>query len=330
VVDDVAVSRTVVDVANWQSKLRAADEMIRDLAGLLREVDVVHLHGYSSKNVLVTAVATMSRVPIVMSLHTAGFDEPASIAGHGRIARWTFDAARLYLCVSLGLADACRAGGVPPDRIRTEKVVAANWNGPAAIDLKAFRPAGVQRMFVLGGAAGISREAAAKLLRPTALIEAGTRIGAAAADDAKRIVTPAAPQVRGVKAVRSAGDVKESLTGLRNMDENKPRIDSPARSLPVLGSYDVVVIGGGTGGAAAAIGAGRKGAKTLVVEYLSGLGGVGTFGLITSYYWGYRGGFSKEVPGERIWNPFERAEWWRRTARTAGAEVWFGVLGCAA
>lgn len=146
VVDDVAVSRTVVDVANWQSKLRAADEMIRDLAGLLREVDVVHLHGYSSKNVLVTAVATMSRVPIVMSLHTAGFDEPASIAGHGRIARWTFDAARLYLCVSPGLADACRAAGVPPDRIRYV---------PNGVDVDRFRPAAPEERRAIRESLGI-------------------------------------------------------------------------------------------------------------------------------------------------------------------------------
>ncbi len=53
-------------------------------------------------------------------------------------------------------------------------------------------------------------------------------------------------------------------------------------------------------------------------------------GLISSYYWGFRGGFTKEVPGERTWSPMERAEWWRRTLRNAGAEVWFGVIGCGA
>jgi glycosyltransferase involved in cell wall biosynthesis len=131
VIDDVAVSRTVVDVKSWRSKLRAADEMIRDLAGLLRGADVVHLHGYSSKNVLATAISTIARVPIVMSLHTAGFDEPASIAGHGRLARWTFDAARLYLCVSPRLADACRAAAVPPERIRY---------APNGVDIDRFRP----------------------------------------------------------------------------------------------------------------------------------------------------------------------------------------------
>jgi succinate dehydrogenase/fumarate reductase flavoprotein subunit len=61
----------------------------------------------------------------------------------------------------------------------------------------------------------------------------------------------------------------------------------------VLGEYDVVVVGGGTGGAPAAIGAGRQGAKTLLLEYLHGLGGVGTIGYISSYYHGNKVGFTK-------------------------------------
>ena len=42
----------------------------------------------------------------------------------------------------------------------------------------------------------------------------------------------------------------------------------------------MVVVGGGTSGAPAGIAAAKSGAKTLVVEYLYELGGVGTVGLI--------------------------------------------------
>jgi len=65
--------------------------------------------------------------------------------------------------------------------------------------------------------------------------------------------------------------------------------------VPVLGEYDVVIVGGGTAGAPAGIAAARQGAKTLVVEYLHGLGGIGTMGLIGKYYYGYREGFTKEL-----------------------------------
>jgi glycosyltransferase involved in cell wall biosynthesis len=132
VVDGVPVSRIVVDVTSRRSKLQATDEMIRELVGLLRASDVVHLHGYSSKNLLVTPIAKLLRVPIILSLHTSGFDEPAAIAGHGRLARWTFDAARLYLCVSPLLADTCRTAGISPARIRYV---------PNGVEVDRFRPA---------------------------------------------------------------------------------------------------------------------------------------------------------------------------------------------
>lgn len=47
----------------------------------------------------------------------------------------------------------------------------------------------------------------------------------------------------------------------------------PAREIPVLGEYDVVVCGGGPAGCAAAIAAARHGAKTLLMEKYGFLGG---------------------------------------------------------
>ncbi|MFO7870352.1 MAG: FAD-dependent oxidoreductase [Kiritimatiellia bacterium] len=50
-------------------------------------------------------------------------------------------------------------------------------------------------------------------------------------------------------------------------------IREPARTLPVLGEYDVVVCGGGPAGCAAAVGAARHGVKTLLIEKDGYLGG---------------------------------------------------------
>ncbi len=47
----------------------------------------------------------------------------------------------------------------------------------------------------------------------------------------------------------------------------------PARDVPVLGEWDVVVCGGGPAGCAAAVAAGRAGARTLLVERHGHLGG---------------------------------------------------------
>jgi hypothetical protein len=121
-------------------------------------------------------------------------------------------------------------------------------------------------------------------------------------------------------------------------------VPAEARGLPVLGAYDVVVVGGGTGGAPAGIGAGRQGVKTLLLEYLHGLGGVGTMGLISSYYHGNRVGFTKEVDegvaafapssqgrtSSANWVPDWKSEWYRQALRKAGVDIWYGVLGAGA
>ena len=54
----------------------------------------------------------------------------------------------------------------------------------------------------------------------------------------------------------------------------------PARQIPVVAEYDVVVCGGGAAGPAAAIAAAREGAKTLLVERDSHLGGTTVTSLV--------------------------------------------------
>jgi len=57
----------------------------------------------------------------------------------------------------------------------------------------------------------------------------------------------------------------------------------PAKTLPVYGSYDTVVVGGGFAGVSAALAAARGGNKVLLCERMFMLGGLGTAGLVTIY-----------------------------------------------
>jgi hypothetical protein len=57
-------------------------------------------------------------------------------------------------------------------------------------------------------------------------------------------------------------------------------IDEPQRSIPIVDSTDVLVIGGGPAGVAAAIAASRAGARTILVERYNHLGGLWTGGLV--------------------------------------------------
>lgn len=54
----------------------------------------------------------------------------------------------------------------------------------------------------------------------------------------------------------------------------------PARDLPVIARPDVLVVGAGSAGIAAAIAAGRRGADVMLVERYGFVGGLATFGLI--------------------------------------------------
>ncbi len=228
---------------------------------------------------------------------------------------------------------------VPPDRVRAAEPLAGDWPGAEKAPLGAFQPRGVDYLYVLGGTAGVSREVAAELLEPTGLMPIGERIGKAAAEAARDRGTPAGVKLPG-GPVRAAadGDVREFLVGVRPI-QDLPTVPGEDRPLPVLGRYDVVVVGGGTGGAPAAIGAGRKGAKALVVEYLHALGGVSTMGLIGKYYHGYRGGFTSEIDqgvaevGGKEGKSTDvdlKIEYYRREIREAGGDIWFGTLGCGA
>ena len=60
-------------------------------------------------------------------------------------------------------------------------------------------------------------------------------------------------------------------------------VDEPARHTELYGEYDVAVIGGGPAGIAAAVGAARHGARTILVERYGFLGGMGTAGGVTNF-----------------------------------------------
>lgn len=206
------------------------------------------------------------------------------------------------------------------------------WPGAETADLRPFRVRGIPRLYVLGPYADLSRDARQKLLRPLELIDMGTRIGLAAATESRGLPSSVSAALSETDAQgESSIAVEENLSGIR--PSGLGTIHCGRRNLPVLGRYDVVVVGGGTSGAPAGIAAAKGGAKTLVLEYLHELGGVGTAGLIGSYWYGVRNGYTgyidKQVnPGKDSWNVAKKAEWLRQELRRHSADVWFGTLGC--
>ena len=234
---------------------------------------------------------------------------------------------------------------LPPDHV----IGKSRWDNPQydgdKIDISAFQPQKINQLFLLNGMADMDRSAAAGFLQPGGAIRIGERIGEAAASLALVIPLTVNVKVKGATQANTVkGDVGELLGGIRPT-LNQGTIQSEATALPVLGSYDALVMGGGTAGAPAAVGAARHGAKTLVLEYLHGLGGIGTMGMVGRYYHGYRKGYTNEVDlgvkaigqgNQRQKNRLDewvfdwKTEYFRQEIRKAGGEIWFGVLGCGA
>ncbi len=233
---------------------------------------------------------------------------------------------------------------IPPDHVKSLEAYPGTWKRGEALSLKAMTPKSMPHIYVLGGCAEVSRAVAADLLRPVNSLELGKTVGEQVAEIAVSRPLAAASELvvagHGGDATIQA-DVGDVLTGLR-WKASEGAVRSPARALPVIGRYDTVVVGGGTGGAPAGIGASRAGARTLVIEHLHGLGGVGTLGRIAIYYHGNKAGFNAEVEreitaiadekfkarGKNI--PFDietKMEWLRKEINEAGGEIWYLSLG---
>ena len=131
-VDEVDVTRVHLRAVNAGSKVTASGVIVPEILRLVRWCDVVHLHGVSSKNILVTAAARLFGKPVVLSLHTMGADEPGPVRRGGMLSWWAFQSATRYLSVSAGLRQSYLDAGLPADRI--EQV----GNG---IDTDEFAPA---------------------------------------------------------------------------------------------------------------------------------------------------------------------------------------------
>ena len=226
---------------------------------------------------------------------------------------------------------------LPPNHIKASVSVAAPWRDAESFALEALRPAGTPCVFVLGALADVPRATAAELMKPASAILVGARLGVLAAEEATRRGTLRDVRLRGVPDTgRSVADVREAQGTLtRPYAQSAEFVVCEARELPVLAETDLVVVGGGTTGGPAAVGAVRKGTKTLLVEWLYKLGGVQTAGLTYGYFYGNRRGFTTEIDEgvaalDGTVQTQAKAEWYRSSVRQGGGEIWFGCMAVGA
>ena len=69
----------------------------------------------------------------------------------------------------------------------------------------------------------------------------------------------------------------------RDGNRKQRSLREAARSVPVVGAFDVAVVGGGVAGVAASVAAARNGVTVCLIEKACAVGGLATLGLVTVY-----------------------------------------------
>jgi teichuronic acid biosynthesis glycosyltransferase TuaC len=131
-VDGIDVVRVLVDIGSRWSIMRALGRGLRRLVSLRRSFDVMHLEGFTRKNIPLTLAAAILRKPIVLTLHTGAHDDVRRIKARSRLGFWSITRARRVIAVSPALRDAATEAGVPPEQVQYL---------PNGVDVTRFSPA---------------------------------------------------------------------------------------------------------------------------------------------------------------------------------------------
>jgi glycosyltransferase involved in cell wall biosynthesis len=131
--DGIPVRRVHVDVQSARSQLTAAIRFAAAFARLAPRVDIVNLHGFSRKAIMLVALSRLFGKRFVLTLQTSVHDEPPAARRAGRATYWAYRGADLYLSVSPGLSRGYLRAGLPEARLRQVR---------NAVDTDRFRPPG--------------------------------------------------------------------------------------------------------------------------------------------------------------------------------------------
>jgi len=189
-----------------------------------------------------------------------------------------------------------------------------------------FQPKGIANLYVLGSSVVAAREIAEKLMHPVCLTDVGHQLGTHLHAIAAKTAMPKPSDLafKAVKAEVHAGLTIRELMGRERpyRQGQAPTVLQPPSAVPVWGEYDIVVVGSGPAGHAAAIAAGRAGKRVLMIEQSGFIGGNVALG-ITGFWRGYRKGFNQEWMKER------RLEY-PAMLNEAGVDIWYHSLAVGA
>ena len=145
IVDGIPVHRIRVNPARWPSKLLAAARILLLWVRRFNALAIVHLHGFSSKSLLIIALAKLSGKRVMIKLASVGHDDPHTIRNRGRAARWAYRQADCIVGPSPRFQELHASSGLPQERFRLI---------PNGVDLARFRPAEASERRALRAALG--------------------------------------------------------------------------------------------------------------------------------------------------------------------------------
>jgi glycosyltransferase involved in cell wall biosynthesis len=131
-VDGIRVRRIAVNPASLLSKAIAIERMASSVLELSRDFDIVHLHGFSQKSMLVITLARLLGKRIVIKLTSVGHDDPASIRAAGKRMWAAYRRADRFIGVTPRFLEGFQETGLDPNRFVFI---------PNGVDLDRFKPA---------------------------------------------------------------------------------------------------------------------------------------------------------------------------------------------
>jgi glycosyltransferase involved in cell wall biosynthesis len=129
-VEGVPVRRVLVSVRSRIARWLKAPQLIQACLGMARQVDILHLHGFSAKSLVAVAIAKLLGKKVVVTLTSVGHDDAVSMRAKGLCAFRSFRTADRFVAISPRFGELHDEVGLPPEKYRLI---------PYAVDLERFR-----------------------------------------------------------------------------------------------------------------------------------------------------------------------------------------------
>jgi glycosyltransferase involved in cell wall biosynthesis len=131
-IDGVPVRRVLVSATSRLARVFALPSLLAAALRSIRAVDIVHLHGFSAKSIVLVRLARLFGKRIVIKLTSVGHDDAVSMAAHDPAAFRQYRRADRFVAVSPRFAALHAEAGLPPERLTVI---------PNGVDVDRFRPA---------------------------------------------------------------------------------------------------------------------------------------------------------------------------------------------